>query len=265
MSQNLNEDYKSFIDHIGRKMFVTVIFSVIFLIGLAYIDSYLSYFGINHLITDLPIFCFLIQAILPIIFVLFLIIFIIYITVVFDKLLKKRSGKLKPKYSMIRYLIFYVTFYYFATEYIFPPVYPPYAKNFINSIFLGVLISTFIWMYWSEKIIKIINNFLNKNNMSINQIYTIFLVVILVLLIATGSLKGKIDARNVVEGSNVRFIDFEWKEITPEGIDGKELVLITYREGNYYVVIHQTPAPEFPKVFIIPDDKINFAIIRRIN
>lgn len=256
MSQNLNVNIKDFIDYIGCKIFIAIIFSILFLTGLAYYYSYFSYFGITHLIRTFPIFIFLIQAILPITTVFFMIIILKYMVWASDKILNR-----KVKYILIIVDgIYNILIYYFAIEYIFPIFYSQYGGNAINYFFAGILIFYFIWKYWLDEKIK---NFANTTKININQIYAIFFIIILLLLISTASFKGKIDARKTVEDANSRFIDFEWNGISPVEIDGKELVLITYHEGNYYAVIHQNPAPEFPKVFIIPDDQINLAIIRK--
>jgi len=260
LSQNLNANNKNFIDYIGHKIFITIVFSVLFLIGLAYYYSYLSYFGITHLIRTFPIFIFLIQAILPITAVFFIIIALLYMTGISDKILNRSLMKSKSKYILIMDGIYNIVFYYLAIEYILPQFYPPYGKNVIKCFFAGLLIFSFMWRYWLNEKIK---NFTNTAKININQIYAIFFIIILLLLISTASFKGKIDARKTVEDANSRFIDFEWKGISPVEIDGKKLVLITYHEGNYYAVIHQNPAPEFPKVFVIPDDQINLAIIKK--
>ena len=92
MSQNLNVGIKDFIDYIGHKMFITIIFSVLFLTGLAYYYSYFSYFGVIHLIQTFPIFIFLIQAILPITAVFFMIIILKYMILASDKTLNPSSS-----------------------------------------------------------------------------------------------------------------------------------------------------------------------------
>jgi hypothetical protein len=79
LSQNLNEKNKDFIDYVGHNIFITVIFSVLFLIGLFYYASYYGYFGIGDLMLKLPIFAFLVQAIIPTISIFVLIILLLYI------------------------------------------------------------------------------------------------------------------------------------------------------------------------------------------
>lgn len=258
LPQNSNENNKSFIDYIGHKIFVTTVFSVLFLIGLAYFNSYLSYFGINHLIQTFPIFFFLIKAILPIIAVLLVIILILYLMGFTEK--KLRKDTIKTKYHLIVNIILYTITYYLASAHIFPLFSPSYAENAINYFFAWILILSLMWNYWLNEKVK---NIINRTTVNINQVYAIFFIIVLLLLIFTGSFKGKIDARQMIEGANGKFIDFEWKGLSPVEIDGKELVLITYHEGNYYVVIHQKHAADDPNVFIIPDDKINLAIIRK--
>jgi hypothetical protein len=168
--------------------------------------------------------------------------------------------KSKLKYFYILDGILYIILYFLAIEYVFPRFSFPFTENFINFFIAVLLIYSFIWNYWLNEKIK---DFSNKTKININQIYTILFIIILLILIFSGSLKGKMDAINTIEDANGRFIDFEWKGISPVEIEEKKLILITYHEDNYYVTIHQNPAPEFPKVFIIPDDQINLAIIKR--
>jgi hypothetical protein len=47
-------------------------------------------------------------------------------------------------------------------------------------------------------------------------------------------------------------------------IDGKELSLIIYHNSKYFVVNSEYPAPEFPKVYVVPDEQVRVAIIGRV-
>ena len=66
------------------------------------------------------------------------------------------------------------------------------------------------------------------------------------------------------DSGNTFTINFSWKENPPTEIEGKELILIIHSEGKYYVVEKQKPAPEFPEVYIIPDEQVKFAVVKKI-
>jgi len=60
-------------------------------------------------------------------------------------------------------------------------------------------------------------------------------------------------------------IRFETKASFPESLEDMNLILIIYHNGNYYVMERQNPLPRYPKVYIVPDDQIEFAVQKRIN
>lgn len=78
---------------------------------------------------------------------------------------------------------------------------------------------------------------------------------------------GEDSAEKLIEGDlpHLSTINFCLNESSPifEEMGGKELILIIHQEGKYYIVNKQKPAPENPKVYIIPDDQIKFASIIR--
>jgi len=78
------------------------------------------------------------------------------------------------------------------------------------------------------------------------------------------SYSGSINAINTIEGTTtVEIVNFSWKDNPPEEFKNKELILVMHYKGNFYVTEKQKPAPDFPELFIIPDDKIKYATIKR--
>jgi hypothetical protein len=54
------------------------------------------------------------------------------------------------------------------------------------------------------------------------------------------------------------------ENILPE-IDGKELILVLYHNGKYYIANKERPAPAFPKIYVVPDEQIKVAVLSRLN
>lgn len=95
----------------------------------------------------------------------------------------------------------------------------------------------------------------------------LFLALLLTLSAITAGLLGELHAVERIEGTlhNDFAIDFKLKSGLPSELQGKDLVLIIHHDGNYYVTPFQAPAPDLPKVYIIPDDQVEMAVMRRIN
>lgn len=76
---------------------------------------------------------------------------------------------------------------------------------------------------------------------------------------------GEIHATKVIEGTlyNSMVISLEFKDGT-NFQEGKELILIMYHNGKYYIVERQHKAPKYPSVHIISDTEIAVATIKRI-
>jgi len=91
-------------------------------------------------------------------------------------------------------------------------------------------------------------------------------ILILMIFILAAALLGSYHAKKLGEGtlSDVIGIEFKTKRTFTE-IDNKKLILILHNEGKYFVVEKQNPLPEYPNVFILPDEQVEFAIMKRIN
>ena len=91
-------------------------------------------------------------------------------------------------------------------------------------------------------------------------------IIFLFTSLALSSNLGVTHAIHRIEGDsdNIFMINFSWKENPLSEIEGKELILIIHSEGKYYVVEKQKPAPEFPEVYIIPDEQVEFAVVKKI-
>jgi hypothetical protein len=67
--------------------------------------------------------------------------------------------------------------------------------------------------------------------------------------------------KKTIEGRypNTSGITFAWKGEAPSDIEGKQLLLILHHEDKYYVVEKAIPAPESPRVYIVPDELVKYA------
>ncbi len=99
----------------------------------------------------------------------------------------------------------------------------------------------------------------------VTQIFILifFFVVSVYLAISLGEIRGI----KIIEGTSYDSlkISFSWKEAPPAELGGGDLMLVIYRDGKYYVVKKEQPAPRLPKVYVIYDEQINYAEISRIN
>lgn len=104
-----------------------------------------------------------------------------------------------------------------------------------------------------------------QSTFTIFMILFSFMILFLLISFCSSLFVGDYHAKSLVEGEigDLYMINFSWKENPPKEIEGKELMLIIHQESKYYVVNRQKPAPEYPEVYIIPDDQIKFAVMKK--
>lgn len=78
---------------------------------------------------------------------------------------------------------------------------------------------------------------------------------------------GNEHARRTIDGTlnGLSSISFETSKPSITRLNEKELIFIYYYNDSYYLVEKEKPAPRFPKVFIVPKEKINYAICKKLN
>ena len=126
---------------------------------------------------------------------------------------------------------------------------------------MGILIMVLDVITYKIKYFKELKNLYFSTFRDKASIILIFLLLSLII----SCYLGDQCAKKVVEGEadKVFMINFSWKENPPKDMEGKELILIIHQEGKYYVVNKQKPAPKYPEVYIISDDQIKFAVIKK--
>ena len=121
-------------------------------------------------------------------------------------------------------------------------------------IISGVLISLFFFYNSMKK--RSMFDLSNKSH------FVQLLMVFFFISIIFAGVLGNITAQNHIEGKHI--IVFDWKGESPKEIEGKDLVLIDIREGNYYVVERQKTVNGQLEVYLIPKDQIKFATLKNL-
>ena len=140
--------------------------------------------------------------------------------------------------------------------------YLSHAQLPLLRIFLASIIIILFRMYYVKK------HPISRPSTTTHKVVRLVALSIIFLFtsLALSSNLGVTHAIHRIEGDsdNIFTINFSWKENPLSEIEGKELILIIHSEGKYYVVEKQKPAPEFPEVYIIPDEQVKFAVVKKI-
>ena len=92
-----------------------------------------------------------------------------------------------------------------------------------------------------------------------------FAALAIVFTSSLAAVFGDIHATKLIEGSlhNSMVISLEFKDGT-NFQEGKQMIFIMHHNGKYYMVERQFKAPKHPSVYIISDDQIAIATVKRI-
>ncbi|HVE55998.1 MAG TPA: hypothetical protein VNB22_04165 [Pyrinomonadaceae bacterium] len=232
---------------------LTLMIGAIYYIGSSYFDSYFNRLGINHLSVELPTAVYLKHGYLATL-LLWGVGAALYAS---HSQYKNKSGK------QFKWLVI------FAFNLILPTVflavaYDSFVRYFGFSVFLIftllVLIAVIFLTYQKKPITGIFNA---------HPIMRTFVLILLAFafLTFTAFTFGRIAGTRTIEGNHnlePAFIKFQWKETPLTELEGKRLILILHNDDKYFVVEHQNPAPENPRVYIVPDDVVKLAEISTI-
>lgn len=239
-------DYsKKFVKTINPALIVTLFASAFYFIGYSYSNAYLLRFNISNTI-DFPPYYFLLKSI-P--FALVGISYLYFIIKTEENFAETIKGAF---FYNIIFLIFPITIFLFYGKYL--------NENF-NYIFILLMLFfliMYIWISWNKVSMR---SLWSKSN---SHKVLILLGIFSILCIFAGFL-GDCMATEAVEGNFIDpvIVEFFWNENSHPEFEGKEFIPIFYRNGNYYVVNKQNPAPKYIDVYIIPENKIEFAILKR--
>jgi hypothetical protein len=87
------------------------------------------------------------------------------------------------------------------------------------------------------------------------------------IVIALAYEEGEMFGQKTLEGSlyDTSVINFTWKDAPIADLEGKQLILLMYKDSKYYVAQKESPAPDFPRVYIVSEELIKYATISEIN
>lgn len=227
---------------------IAILFGATYFYGWVYINFYFAAFGIQNKYLDLPIYFYVNEAILPLIFIL----------LISWWSLSGEKDNISTIKQSIRHnflmLIVAITVFYIGIK-----SYPDNSSYFFfaASGFMLLVFIIFSMIKYSFQVNW--KNFDRHNKIICTLLFFMFFFII-------ASYSGSINAINTIEGTTtVEIVNFSWKDNPPEEFKNKELILVMHYKGNFYVIEKQKPAPDFPELFIIPDDKIKYATIKRSN
>ena len=77
--------------------------------------------------------------------------------------------------------------------------------------------------------------------------------------------EGNRAAGATIEGDEDRAlrVTLRMKDPAASLIEGKDLILVLVRDESYFVVERQSPAPEHPRLYVVPRDQVAGAVIER--
>lgn len=229
---------------------VTLLACAVYFIGWFYLEGYFNRLGIHLDSLELPVMFYFRKAFLPVLAFTGL---FYWMALCVKKDIKTRLDAFLGNIPL--FLLAFFSMYYSIIAY-----------NLKNSELILLTFLTFIIIFIESIIltwrkISISHIFLKK---PLNRIIFYFLII-LIASIGAGVL-GDIHATKTIEGTlaTSSSINFTWIGDLPAELEGKELVFILYYQEKYYVTVRQNPAPKYPNIYIIPDDQIALATIKRI-
>lgn len=151
------------------------------------------------------------------------------------------------------------------------------AFNFVrypNLNFLGITILSFICgMFITIYFAFIFPNISIVKTMWERGFFHRVMLIFMLLTVscAVSGIAGQNTGRMFLEGKSPdsTVIEFSYKDATTYASEQKELdkqnlLLIVYRNGNYYVAPYDDPAPIDSSVFIVPEDQLALVKIKRV-
>ena len=227
---------------------ISILIGVFYFSGWWYTNMYFSYFGleINHDIASFSASYYLEKAFIPVCLAVYIFIFSI------SEPIGSTVSRLTAARHNLTILIFVVSFFLIG--------YIEGFSSILHYILFGFwIIALIFYIFASLKRFSIINSYLKSS--ASEQLFSIFFIILIIVLL--GGNIAKLEAIQTIEGDKV--ITFNWNGDSPKEVAGKELVPIIHRNGNYYVAERQMASPKNPVVYIIPENKIGFVSIKKIN
>ena len=234
-------------EYIEPATIITLTIGAVYYVGWSYTNGYFERLGIQHDSLEFPTSFYLMRGFLPV---------LVSAIVVYWAF----SGTRVSKQTRANAAQGNVPILLLAALLLLEGFTKPSVRIYLFAA-AGLILVAFIMCSWQK-------TSLSQRIQKSPPLGRIFILLMLIAVsVVTANFLGQHDAARSVEGAlrNGVLVRFAWKgEVRPE-LENKAFVLILHRDGKYYVVGLESPAPEFPKVYIVPDEQIKLAVIQRIN
>jgi hypothetical protein len=225
-----------------------------FFCGFLFFESYFRRIGLELLSLNLPVDFFLANGLIPL-----CITFLVLLTA-FLALGSDQPSHLVTAVSNNMLLVVVWVAWNFLQ-------YP--NLNFIGVTVLCLVCGMFITLYFAFLFpnISIVKSLWERG--FFHRIILIFML--LAVACTVSSIAGTNTGRMLIEGKSPSstIIEFSVKDTAvhayeKENFDKKILLLIMYRNSNYYVTPYDDPAPRDTSVYIVPEDQVSLAKIKQV-
>ncbi len=246
---NLPEPTKTALNFLEPATILTLMIGAVYFLGWTYMDGYFRRVGINHLSLNLSTTYYLQQGYLAATaFLVLLNVFHLY---------RDESAKKDVEVKRVEAFVPNLSILIVIVLLFFPyPRVSPHSFIYFLMTIIPVLLILAISTWRKSSIFHIFSK--------LSWLGRFFITLFIFSLLTLHALnRGARDGKWAVEGKGsggTSLVSFVWKDTSPTELEGKQLILIIHDQERYYVVERVDPAPDYPYVFIIPDDMLKYAI-----
>ncbi len=233
---------------LGSAVTLTGITAALYLIGLVYGQGYFGRFGIQFAYFGLPMSFFLYRSILSV--VLVVVVFGGATLIGFDKPTTVGQA-LAGNYPALVAIVVIVFGIAASTE----------LSESLGLVMILVLLFL-VFLYSAVRHhYSLMHNFRQRNLGAI----LVFSLLAFLMAAVVAYAEGNRAAGATIEGDEDRAlrVTLQMKDSANTLIAGKELILVLSRDEGYFVVERQSPAPEHPRVYVVPRDQVAGVVIER--
>ena len=126
-----------------------------------------------------------------------------------------------------------------------------------------ILLGYAIWLGWTQRA-SIVSLVRARRLAPIALVFIVYLLTALASTATTATLAAELLMTGASDASMT--IVFTTRDGTPDVLAGKDLILVTARQGMFYVVERQaTPPSQRPIAYVVPATSVEAATVRRVN
>jgi len=216
----------------------------LYLVGTNYVNSFLSQLGLLPSTVELSVQQYLIFGFAPILAIIPII--LLSLTVGLEEIINRKQALVANVIWLVAGIF---DLYYFV-------------KLFPNSDLFALVLATISILNYVVLVRGKRNTWgIILNSKIFVRIINIFILSGLILF--ASSYLGRLSATDSIENPapGTATIQLKWKEKSvPPELQDRKLFFIFYQNGNYYVTPFEKPFPKSPRVFVIPEIEIQYAI-----